>query len=135
MLRYDVPALDINRHKYKLVHTRVMIYVIVIVFLLFVFVYGIFDPARVNFFPVCPFRLLTGLKCPGCVFQRAIHQLLRLHFSAAFRYNAFLVISIPLLVFLLMADLFRYRFPRMYLLSRNPILSWEIVIIIFYGDY
>jgi hypothetical protein len=111
--------------------TRAMIYVIAIVFVMFIIIYGIFDPAQVNFFPKCPFRLLTGLKCPGCGSQRAIHQLLCLHIGAAFRYNAFLVISIPLLAFLIIADLLRYRFPKIYILSRNTILSWGIVVIIF----
>lgn len=53
-------------------------------------VYGSFDPAS-HFFPPCPFRRLTGLSCPGCGSQRAIHQLLHGDIRAAFRYNPMLL--------------------------------------------
>jgi hypothetical protein len=35
-----------------------------------------FEPGKTGFFPLCPFRLLTGLTCPGCGSTRAMHQLL-----------------------------------------------------------
>ncbi|GAB3260565.1 hypothetical protein GCM10027347_24960 [Larkinella harenae] len=58
-------------------------------------VYSWFDPARVSFFPPCPFRLLTGLECPGCGSQRCLHQLLHGHIRKAYAYNPLLVLSIP----------------------------------------
>jgi hypothetical protein len=58
-------------------------------------VYFFYDPASVSLFPRCPFNLLTGLECPGCGSQRAIHHLLNLELFAAFRANALVVISIP----------------------------------------
>ena len=42
-------------------------------------IYYKFNPSDIAIFPKCPFLLLTGLKCPGCGSQRAIHSLL--HFS------------------------------------------------------
>jgi hypothetical protein len=57
-------------------------------------VYFILDPSR-GLFPKCPFYWLTGYKCPGCGSQRAVHELLHLHFAAAFKENALLVTSIP----------------------------------------
>lgn len=54
------------------------------------------DPERGGFLD-CPFRLLTGLLCPGCGSQRAIHDLLHLRVVEAFGHNALLVLSIPLL--------------------------------------
>jgi hypothetical protein len=38
---------------------------------------------------------MTGLKCPGCGSQRAIHYLLNFDILSAIKENAILVISIP----------------------------------------
>lgn len=90
-----------------------------------VYFYARFDPEK-TLFPKCPFYWAIGLKCPGCGSQRALHQLLHLNIGAAFRYNACLVLSIPLIVFLAVADCLRFRFPKLYFVSRNPIMSWTI---------
>lgn len=54
------------------------------------------DPEKGGFLS-CPFRLLTGLLCPGCGSQRAVHDLLHLRIGEAAGHNALLVLSIPLL--------------------------------------
>lgn len=107
----------------------VMILAIVAV-LLFVLVYGFFDPTRVSFFPKCLFHQLTGLQCPGCGSQRALHQLLHLNVAGAFHYNAFMVLCIPLLGFLLFAELFAARFPRVHQAAHNTWFSWTILVIV-----
>jgi hypothetical protein len=56
-----------------------------------------FDPTKVTFFPPCLFHELTGLDCPGCGAQRALHQLLHGNLVAAVRLNAMFVVSLPLL--------------------------------------
>ncbi len=56
-----------------------------------------FDPQRFHFYPICLFHSLTGLLCPGCGSLRALHQLLHGHLLAALRFNALLVISLPVL--------------------------------------
>ena len=66
-------------------------------------VYFLFDPATTPF-PRCPFLMLTGWQCPGCGSQRAIHSLLHLDIVAAWRYNALLVLSIPYLLLLVVAE-------------------------------
>ena len=66
-------------------------------------IYAKFDPETTPF-PKCPFFWATGLKCPGCGSQRALHQLLHLRVGAAFGYNACLVLFIPVLLFLFSAD-------------------------------
>lgn len=55
------------------------------------------DPARYSLYPVCYFHQFTGLDCPGCGSQRAIHQLLHGNLVLAFRYNPLLVLMLPLL--------------------------------------
>lgn len=90
-----------------------------------------FNPAESSFFPKCPFFWLTGLKCPGCGSLRATHQLLHLHIGKALGYNALMVVCIPLLLFLIVSDALKAKFPRLYLLGRNPILSWSVVALVF----
>lgn len=92
-------------------------------------VYGCFDPATVRF-PRCPFYVLTGLKCPGCGSQRAIHQLLHLHVGEALSYNALFVGIVPVVAFLLFAELFWRRFPRLHRAAANPVFSWTLVALI-----
>jgi hypothetical protein len=59
----------------------------------------VFEPGKSGFFPPCPFRLLTGLTCPGCGSTRALHQILHGNFEAAFALNPLLMVGIPLMLF------------------------------------
>ena len=69
-------------------------------FALAIYVFS-FEPGKTGFFPLCPFRLLTGFTCPGCGSTRALHQLLHGHVEAAFMLNPLFVIALPFLVFAL----------------------------------
>lgn len=71
-------------------------------------VYSIFDPGHSELFPKCPFREITGLKCPGCGSQRAIHHLLNLDIFGAFWENMLLVISIPYIITGAIFDLIKH---------------------------
>lgn len=66
-----------------------------------------FDPSEASFFPACPLKTATGLDCPGCGSQRAIHQLLHLNVKEAFMFNPLLVLSIPYLLFAIWVDRIR----------------------------
>ena len=55
-----------------------------------------FNPAESAFYPGCTFYKTTGLLCPGCGSLRAMHQMLHGNIGEALRYNALLVLSIPL---------------------------------------
>lgn len=57
--------------------------------------YYFFDPAAHTWFPKCPVKALTGLDCPGCGSQRAIHALLHGRISEAFHFNALILPFIP----------------------------------------
>jgi len=61
-----------------------------------------YEPGKTGFFPLCPFRLLTGLTCPGCGSTRAMHQLLHGHVEAAFMLNPLFLIALPFLAFALL---------------------------------
>jgi len=59
---------------------------------------GLVDPHNPDsFFPVCPFRLLTGWNCPGCGGLRMVHDVLHGHLVAAIADNVFLLVGMPLL--------------------------------------
>lgn len=68
--------------------------------LLSVYIYFRVNPNDSSFFPKCPLLTLTGIKCPGCGSQRAIHALLHADIRTAFSYNALFIISIPYILFL-----------------------------------
>lgn len=56
------------------------------------------DPATSDLYPTCLFHKFTGLQCPGCGSQRAIHAILNGRFSEAAHDNLLLVISLPFLL-------------------------------------
>ena len=98
---------------------------VAVVLIAAVAIYYSFDPATTPF-PRCPFLVLTGWECPGCGSQRAIHSLLHLDIAAAWRYNAMLVLSIPYVVLLLVAEwLGRRRQSRLYRVLNSEVLIWS----------
>lgn len=102
--------------------TRLKVIAGCVALLVLVTVYFTFDPSTVRF-PRCPFLVLTGWRCPGCGSQRAIHALLHGDIAAAWRFNAALVSSLPLIALLLVAEAVRTRHPRFYLrVNSTPVL-------------
>ena len=57
-----------------------------------------FDPRQLPL-PICTFRRVTGLYCPGCGATRATHELLQAQWLSALRDNALWVLSLPLVVY------------------------------------
>lgn len=76
--------------------TVIGIWLLLIAGAVYVFV---FEPGRTGFFPFCPFRLFTGLQCPGCGTTRALHELMHGHFLAAFMLNPLLFVALPFLLY------------------------------------
>jgi hypothetical protein len=72
---------------------------------------------------LCPFKLATGLDCPGCGGTRAAHQLLTGHPLAAADLNLLALIAIPLVLWGLFASLTAMLGgPRWRALSFSPVL-------------
>jgi hypothetical protein len=64
-----------------------------------IWIYSSFDPASgSSFFPPCPMYQLSGLKCPGCGSQRAVHALLNGEWMSAWSYNPLLMLVLPYLI-------------------------------------
>lgn len=80
----------------------------------------VLDPES-NFFPKCIFRSITGYSCPGCGSQRAIHDLLHLDLAGAFRHNAFLVCSIPLVLGLIFLERRKSTNKKIHALFNSPV--------------
>lgn len=76
--------------------TVIGIWLLLIAGAVYLFVY---EPGRSGFFPSCPFRLFTGLTCPGCGTTRALHELMHGHFLAAFMLNPLLFLALPFFLF------------------------------------
>ena len=112
-----------NRHK-----TITWIAVAFLIILLSV-LYRCFNPLDYSFFPKCPFLTLTGLKCPGCGSQRAIHHLLNFQIVEAFKVNALLVISFPFLIILMILNL-GYQRSSQLLMWRNHLYSKHSIFVI-----
>ena len=94
---------------------------VAVVFLVLASVYFFTDPAETVWMPKCAFFMLTGLKCPGCGSQRAFHALLRGEFGEAWSQNAFMVIMIPVILFLLWLEIRRDTRPELYRKVHTPL--------------
>ncbi len=68
---------------------------VVLVLLIGLVVLYRFNPIDYIWMPKCPFKMITGLQCPGCGGQRAIYSLLHGHVAEALHYNYFLVYAGP----------------------------------------
>jgi len=97
-----------------------------LVFVLLLIFYFL-NPATSHFFPPCVFYKTTGLYCPGCGTQRAVHAFLHGNFLIAFRYN-----PLPFMLTGLLTVFYLFNIFRGY--KRTPFTggqSWLVVIIIF----
>jgi len=77
-------------------------------------VYSLIDPEKHVWMPRCVFHRLTGLDCPGCGAQRMAYALLHGDIDAAWGYNPFLMLLLPLLVFMIWLELYRKKKPVLY---------------------
>ena len=99
----------------RLILKTIISVIVVILLLAGMVVFYLFNPETHAFFPRCMFNMLTGLQCPGCGTQRAIHSLLHGDFRSAFAYNALMLLLVPY-IFLGVYVAFlggRERFPKL----------------------
>lgn len=94
----------------------------------------VFDPRKESFYPLCPFRAVTGRACAGCGVTRGLHELLTGHPIAALRLNLLLALLVPAAVYgYLVWALPKWngrRLPRITLTQRN-IIGGIIVLLLF----
>lgn len=95
----------------------------------------VFEPGRTGFFPLCPFRALTGFTCPGCGSTRALHLLLHGQLTSAFELNPLFLISLPFLLFVLIRHtsfIMRGKVPRGNVLPAGVIYGLFAIILSFW---
>ncbi len=123
--------MDFNKLKPSIKVTLILIGTI-----LFVYIYKNFSPNQ-YLFPKCPVHSFTGLYCPGCGSQRAIHSFLNLNFKDVFSYNPLVgiilsAIVIDILLFTLNIKRFRlYTFLKTNRYSSLIVLYTVILFTIF----
>lgn len=103
---------------------------LIIIGIVLVGVYLFIDPESSRFFPKCPFLWASGYSCPGCGSQRVVHDLLNGDIIGAFRHNALLTLSIPLLLLLLVAEIQHKRWPRLYGMLNSSKFIFALILIV-----
>ena len=113
---------------------RALIIITAVVAVIAAIVYFYFDPSSSRLFPRCLFLETTGVKCPGCGSQRAIHALLHGNVAAAWQFNAMVVIAIPLIAFYVAVSVGKDRWSRLYrvLFSRTVLFSLVGLIVLWW---
>lgn len=79
--------------------------VAIIAVIVVVVTYYFFDPTHSTLAPKCPFKLATGLDCPACGNQRALHSALNGNIVDAFMFNPFLWLALPYILLIIYATL------------------------------
>ena len=95
----------------------------------------VFEPGKTGFFPVCLFRLFTGLNCPGCGSTRAMHQILHGHFVAAFMLNPLFLLALPFLLLALIrysVIVMRGGMPRPNAMTASVLYALLVIIVSFW---
>lgn len=92
----------------------------------FIAIYYFFNPEE-HIFPQCLFYRLTGWQCAGCGSQRMIHALLHGDIVAAWHYNAMILLASPILISMLVANLFKHKIPRFHKFIYSPWVVWTLV--------
>ena len=78
----------------------------VVAIVLLIYIYANYDPVEWGrLFPFCPIHKLTGLSCPSCGNQRALHAILQGDFLSALRYNFFIIFTVLFLVVFVISKL------------------------------
>lgn len=89
------------------------------------------DPTKYEIFPKCLFHSLTGLYCPGCGSQRALHSLLHFNFYQVVGYN-FLFIPAALFIayhylHMLLNRWLGWNLPNLFYKKNTP---WVVLVIV-----
>ena len=75
--------------------------------------------------PLCPFRLLTGLPCPGCGLTHAFCNISHGHFRMAWQANPFGFVFYALAMVFVVWPWLRVRFPEIEgVIRRTRVLVW-----------
>ena len=96
-------------------------------------VYALADPSSSILFPKCPVKLLTGMQCPSCGVQRALHSLLQGRLLEALSYNYWFILSIPYFLLVALSTLFKTRpfMARIYRIVTHKGVIYAYIVLFF----
>ena len=91
-------------------------------------IYFVVDPSSSTILPKCAFLKLTGFQCPGCGSQRAIHALLHGDVVEAWKFNAMLVVMIPVVAAIVSSSFLKMRYPKFYDAMHSPLFATGLLV-------
>ena len=94
-------------------------------------VYFFVDPMEVRWMPKCIWKVVTGTDCPGCGSQRMAHALMHGDLKGAWHANAYAFCLLPLIALMLLLELCRERYPRLYGSVHSPVVIRALVASVF----
>ena len=89
-------------------------YILLLLFGVVAFFYFTINPSEVDFMLKCPLYSSTGVYCPGCGSQRAIHHLLHFNIIKAAQNNILFLIAIIAALYHYSIPLINTRFTKNY---------------------
>ena len=114
----------------KALRRRSLIFLSLLIGVALLMLYAFFEPAETWWMPRCPINFFTGLECPGCGSQRAMHALLHGEFREAFTQNALLIFAIPFILFIGIVEINRKNWPKLYEKITRPAVIISVLVII-----
>ena len=88
-------------------------------------------PGSESWWLKCPMYQLTGLQCPLCGLQRAVHAFLHGDFLMAWRYNPALWLLLPYVTVLSLGNFFpKVAHTRLYARCTSAPIVWTVVALI-----
>jgi hypothetical protein len=91
---------------------------------------GAVDPNRPGHYPACPFRVLTGLWCPGCGGLRCAHALVHGDLATALGANALAVVGFAACAVLWTGWTVRSVQGRPFTVRLRPVHRWAVATLI-----
>jgi hypothetical protein len=91
---------------------------------------ALYDPNTASaLYPACPFKVITGLDCPGCGITRALHALFNGNPAQALDQNLLFVIALPFLLLWLARGVWTSVTgrPRPPSVRWTPTMTWALV--------
>ncbi len=108
-----------------------LITISVLVGFLLLWLYYNINPNGQSFIPQCPFHSITGLHCPGCGSQRALHDFLHGRILEGFQHNFLIGLGLLVMFYKIFLWIRTYFYPQKTKnLLYNPKTAWFILILV-----
>lgn len=97
------------------------------------FVYFNINPSEISLFPKCPLYSTTGVYCPGCGSQRAMHDILHLDIKGVIGHNLLFLLGLLVIIYHFLIEVIslisKTKIRNLLYHPKTPILLLVIIII------